>query len=210
MSRIGLLTLRKSGFLASGVLLNVLLAALLLLCTGFAHASDRGWQVDRHGGYFGNRNHWQADRGRHFRRGWGVSRSRFDRSWSRNAWRNAAHRSSRVFIGGAIASSVFYSSALNSGRAYSNILTERPRSVTVVRDYSLAQQPSVPVYSVPRLVTTAPQPIAIPSSRSDAIPSTLPASRLLIDLEGNCYRITTNEAGAELRKQLDTAVCAAF
>jgi hypothetical protein len=50
MTNIGLYTVKKVGLIYSGLALNFLLAALLLLSTSSAHADGRGWRADRHGG----------------------------------------------------------------------------------------------------------------------------------------------------------------
>ena len=101
MTKTGLYTVKKAGLVSSGLALNFLLVALLLLSTSSAHADDRGWRADRHGGYFNNRSHWKAAGGRHYRRNWGLNRGGFNRGWGHSAWRGARHRNSQIFIGGA-------------------------------------------------------------------------------------------------------------
>ena len=60
MTKLGLYTVKKAGLVYSGLALNLLLVALLLLSTSSAHAEGRGWRADRHGGYLNNRSPWKA------------------------------------------------------------------------------------------------------------------------------------------------------
>jgi hypothetical protein len=227
MTKFGLYTVKKAGLVFSGLALNFLLVALLLLSTSSAHAEGRGWRADRHGGYFNNRSHWKAAGSRHVRRNWGLNRGGFNRGfnrgWGHSAWRGARHRNNQIFIGGAV-------SAFAGGLLYSNTLHRPARSVTVVHDFQTPRIQSVPTYYSPsysarysplnsqRLVSTPrPIPLVSQSSIHSTLPtaasssaSTAPATRWLLDLAGNCYRITTNAAGEELREQRDAAACTAF
>ena len=223
MTKIGLYTVKKAGLVSSGLALNFLLVALLLLSTSSAHADDRGWRADRHGGYFNNRSHWKAAGGRHYRRNWGLNRGGFNRGWGHNAWRGARHRNSQISIGGAV-------SAVAGSLLYSNTLNRPARSVTVIHDFQTPRVQSVPTYYSPsysarysplnsQRVVSTPRPIPLVSQSSihstlskaaSSSASTAPATRWLLDLAGNCFRITTNAAGEELREQRDAAACAAF
>ena len=223
MTKIGLYTVKKAGLVSSGLALNFLLVALLLLSTSSAHADGRGWCADRHDGYFNNRSHWKAAGGSQYRRNWGLNRGGFNRGWSHSAWRGARHHNSQIFIGGAV-------SAFASSLLYSNTLRRPARSVTVVYDFQTPRVQSVPTYYSPsysarysplnsQRVMSTPRPIPLisPDSIQSSLPkaasssaNSAPATRWLLDLAGNCYRITTNAAGEELREQRDAAACTAF
>ncbi len=223
MTKIGLYTVKKAGLVSSGLALNFLLVALLLLSTGSAHADGRGWRADRHGGYLNNRSYRKAAGGSQYRRNWGLNRGGFNRGWGHSAWRGARHRNSQIFIGGAV-------SALAGSLLYSNTLYRPARSVTVIHDFQTPRVQSVPTYYSPsysarysplnsQRVVSTPRPIPLVSQSSihrtlptaaSSSASTPPATRWLLDLAGNCFRITTNAAGEELREQRDAAACAAF
>lgn len=209
MSKIGLYTVKKAGLISSGLALNVLLIALLLLSTPSAHAGGRGWHADRYGGYFGSQAVWKVAGSRQFRRSWGLNRGGFNRGWRNGGWRGARRRNSQIFVGGAV-------SAIAGNLLYSSTLHRPTRTVTVVRDTIDSRSQATAAFYSPRVVST-PRPaplvsqsgvISIPAASSAVIGT--PATRWLSDLAGNCYRITTNAAGEELREQQDPSVCAAF
>ena len=193
---------------------TLLLSSVVLLALGMSTtASADSWNArysrhsfSNHSSHYSPNRHWNTSYGNHwnrFDRGYNRygHRSRFNRrhnnyfsvsygrGWN-NGWRYRHHRHSNdvgTLVGGIVLGSLL-----------SNAVQSRHEPATVTRT----------VYRAPVVRTQAVRQTEVVYSRPTAAPvSTVPNRRLLRDLQGDCFEITRNSSGDEVRVQLDPSEC---
>ncbi len=196
---------------------TLLLSSIVLLAMGMSTtASADSWNARysryahhssaSHARHYSPNRHWNASYGNHwnrFDRGYNrfSHRSSFNRhnnnyfsvsygrGWN-NGWRHRRHNYSSdvgILVGG-----------IALGSLLSNAAHDRHAPATVTRT----------VYRAPVTRTQVVRQTEVVYSQPAAAPvSTVPNRRLLRDLQGNCFEITRNSVGDEVRVQLDPSEC---
>lgn len=184
-----------------------LLALTLVSFSHLALADGRGDRRDNRGGY--------AER-QHDRGGWAQNRHRSWRHSGRNSrWNNRNQRWGRDthFNGGSFAGGLVIGSWLGSGYSHS---AQRRSSRGHDRRYLLphASYGFVGRQGYYGAVRTAHRSTVIYTSVVEPTPiiTSIPRAegatrRLLLDLAGDCYDVSSDGLGNEIRTQLETAAC---
>ena len=180
---------------------------MLLAMSMSANAAADSWgsHYSRHSGY-GHARHWNASYGNHWNRfDYGYNRyshrSRFNRhrgnyvsvsygrGWN-SGWRHRRHNHSSdvgTLVGGIVLGSLI-----------SNAVQDRHGPDYVTRTVYRAPVSSPQAVRQTEVVYSRPAPTPV---------TAVPNRRLLRDLQGDCFEITRNNAGDEIRVQLDSSEC---
>lgn len=171
---------------------------------GFDHQRDRGHSTQRWQGRGGDRHRQGHDRGRGFDGGsfvGGVVLGSLLTSSHHSSRVYSAPRRSHVYYGG-----LDYSTRSRFDRHWVDRRYSRPLTSSygyLGSSFYAPVRVSRPASTVVYQTVLAPTPPA----RVSAIPAAAPARRFLLDLQGNCYELITDEAGNKLRVALEAEAC---